>query len=366
MSKEKIRKCRLISGFQREKAWLEEMALQGWLLENISLGVFYTFVKGEPKRILYDIDRFVPSKKPTLEEIRHKEMFLEMAQELGWREVTHSEDMTYYFAKEYEEGGINELHNDPESRRVRASKFRDFSLGRARQMVFWSAVVAGTTLAVEAMGLIKGIDLQLKWFQWFALIYVLLTNSEALYLWRHGVRAEKELSVSRQEWEEATDPDSRKTVRKLILTNKGLNRFLREQERQGWLLTSVTPTRYFFEKSQGASQIYTMDCKRLTNRRRKAENQEKFGDGKDWIGINNDWEIQSVRDAEAKGWFFVCALENRAVIYRGEPDKVQPLNDAKYDNSLRWISLIGEYGFYMLCCGALGAVIGFIAGLYRF
>ena len=126
IGREKKRKIKIMVSYQKERGWLEEMALQGWFLENISLGIVYTFVKGEPKRMLYDIDRFSLPKKPTLEEIRHKEMFLEMAQELGWREVTHGEDMTYYFAREYEEGGVNELHNDPESRRFLAAKFRRF------------------------------------------------------------------------------------------------------------------------------------------------------------------------------------------------------------------------------------------------
>lgn len=362
----KAKRWRWLFSYQKERAWLEEMALQGWFLENIRFGVLYTFVRGEPRKLLYDVDQFPLSKKPTLEEIRHKEMFLEMARELGWREVTHSEDMTYYFAREYEEGGVNELHNDRESRRYMAEKYRRYLWDRGKQMVFWATVIAGCTLFVRLLGLLSGIDLKLGWFDWFALVYILCSNGMALFAWRVGIRTEKELSLSREEWREQNDPASHKAVRKLILTNRGLNRFLSSQEKQGWLLSSVTPTKYFFGKSEGGSQIYTMDCKSLTNRRRQAGNQKKFEDSKDWIGINNDWELQSVREAEEKGWSFVCALENRAIIYRGEAGKVQPLNDAKYDSRLRWISLIGEYGFYMLCCGAVGAVIGFIAGYLRF
>lgn len=366
MNKGRIRKCKIIVSYQKERMWLEEMALQGWFLENIRFGIIYTFEKGEPKRILYDIDRFSLPKKPALEEIRHKEMFLEMAEEMGWREVTHDEDMTYYFAKEYEEGGINELHNDSDSRRFMAAKFTRFFSDYARRQVFWAAVIAVVDIFTKLLQLLVKEDLFLGWFDWFTLIYVPVCNLFAVYCWKLGVRTERELSMSRQEWEDSVNPENHKVVRKLILTNRGLNKFLRGQEEQGWLLTSVTPLKYFFEKSRGVSQVYTMDSKSLTNRRRKSANQRKFEDGKDWTGINNDWQIASVRDAEEKGWTFVCALENRAVIYRGDAGRVQPLNDARYDNSLRWISLIGEYGFYLLCCGILGGILGFVIAWLHF
>lgn len=365
MDKGRKTKCRFFVSYQKERKWLEEMAMQGWFLENISLGMVYTFAKGEPRHMLYDIDRFSLPKKPTLEEIRHKEVFLEMAQELGWHEVTHSEDMTYYFAREYEENGVNELHNDLESRKFLAAKYRQFLFGLAKRQVFWAAVIVMVDLFEKLLQVWTQTELSLEWFDWFTLIYVIICNLLAVALFKLGVRTEKELSMSRQEWEESVNPDTHKTVRKLILTNRGLNRFLRRQEEQGWLLTSVTPTKYFFEKSPGGSQIYTMDSKNLVNRRRKSANQGKFQDGKDWNGINNDWEIASVREAQEKGWTFVCALENRAIIYRGEAETVQPLNDARYDNSLRWISLIGEYGFCLLCCGALGGILGFIMAFLK-
>ncbi len=56
----------------------------------------------------------------------------------------------------------------------------------------------------------------------------------------------------------------------------------------------------------------------------------------------------------------MCALENRAVIYRGDAKEVEPLNDAKYDNSFRGISLVGDYGLMMILAGIFGAVVGFL------
>ena len=153
MSKEsRTRKFRFFLSYQKELCYLEKMAMQGWLLENISVGVIYTFRKSAPVRMLYDVDRFNLPKKPTLEEIRHKEMFLEMAQEMGWKEITHDESLTYYFAKEYVEGDVNELHNDEASRAYRARKFSSHMRKQATIMMPFLALLSLMCLCYELMG----------------------------------------------------------------------------------------------------------------------------------------------------------------------------------------------------------------------
>ena len=82
MEKTTKKKLKLFASLQKERLWLEAMARDGWFLENITLGIFYTFQKGEPKNMMYEADRFNLPKKPTLEEIRHKEFFMDMADEL--------------------------------------------------------------------------------------------------------------------------------------------------------------------------------------------------------------------------------------------------------------------------------------------
>ncbi len=362
-NKEKKTICRVYASYQKELRWLEEMAGKGWFLSDVCLGCIYRFARGAPKRMVYDIDRFGLTKKPSLEEIRRKEMFMEMAQEMGWREITHDESQNYYFCKEYEEGGVNRLHNDEESRRYRAEKYRTSAEKRARIGVRCLLAVTALDLLMKLLErwMLKG---NMEWYHWFTLIYVILCSLQSIALWRSGARCFRELCLTREEWEESVSPRFHKTVWKLLLTNRGLNRFLGRQAAQGWTLTGVTPLRYSFEKTQGGAQIYALDSKWLVNQRRKASGKGKIGDSKDFCGMNNDWEIQSVRDAEAKGWSFVCALENRSIIYKGEAGKTKPLNDPKYDNRLRWISLIGEYAFYLLLSGLLGGVIGFFMELF--
>ncbi len=355
----RMRKYRLFTSYQKECRWLEQMALEGWFLIDIRVGVCYTFEKGEPCRLLYDVDQFRLSKNPTLEEIHRKEIFLEMASELGWREVTHDEGMVYYFAKQYEEGGINELHNDLQSRRQRAAKFREILEREANRLIFWGTVVLLVDLAAKLVQLHQR-DLIGGWYDWIALLYVIFANLCGIWFRRYAVRCEKELRISRAEWESRMDPSGGKTVSKLILTNRGLRRFLEKQAAEGYALTAMTALKYSFEKNASGRQIYAMDSKRLVNSRLRTRHRQAIEDGKDWNGWNNDWEIQSVHDAEEAGWHFVCALETRAIIYRGAEGCVGPLNDPRYEKGFRGVSLIGKYGLVLLCSGTLGAILGFL------
>lgn len=87
-------------------------------------GVCFYFRKDTPKRMLYEYDRFFQKKHLSREEILEKKNFLQMAKKTGWKEVTHDETLTYYFTKEYEEDGFNELYIDEESKQRKVNKFR--------------------------------------------------------------------------------------------------------------------------------------------------------------------------------------------------------------------------------------------------
>lgn len=362
MEKNSKKKIKLFVSFQKERLWLEEMAQKGWFLVNINGGMYYTFEKGEPKNMMYEIDRFNLPKKPTLEEIRHKEFFMDMAEELGWKEVTHNEALTYYFCKEYNEEDINELYNDEESRRHRAKKFSSFYHKKAQEMVVCvTFVVLIDFLTMLLSNILPELESLLSWYNYFVLGYAVLANSLALAYWKIGKKTEEELLLDRQEWKKKRE--NTKCKKKLIFTIRRLKRFLREQEENGWILTDVSATKYYFVRKEDKHQIYTMDSKWLMNKRRKEKQEEVIKDKKDWEGMNNDWQVQSLKDAEEKGWKFVCALENRAIIYRGDAEMVEPLNNAKYDNSLRGISLIGAYGFILLVSGLVGGIIGFVSGM---
>lgn len=67
----------------KEQKWLEEMALQGYILEDVKMGIIFSFKKDKPKHMLYEHDRFFQKKYPSREEILEKENFLQMAEETG-------------------------------------------------------------------------------------------------------------------------------------------------------------------------------------------------------------------------------------------------------------------------------------------
>lgn len=52
------KKFKLFPYLSKEREWLEEMALQGYILEDIKMGIFYYFRKDAPKHMLYENDRF--------------------------------------------------------------------------------------------------------------------------------------------------------------------------------------------------------------------------------------------------------------------------------------------------------------------
>ena len=108
-----------------------------------------------------------------------------------------------------------------------------------------------------------------------------------------------------------------------------------------------------------------MDTKWLTNKRCK-KNNKKITDMKDINGINNDWQVQSVKDAEEKGWSFVCALENKGIIYKGDKSMAQPITDLKYEKNLRCISIIGNWGVIISVCGCIGFIFGFLSRINIF
>lgn len=350
----------------KEKLWLEEMAEQGYILDNLTLGCIFTFRKEDPIKLLYEIDRFNLPKNPTLKEIQYKEEFLNMANEMGWHVITHDEDLNYYFCKEYREEDINELYNDEESRIFHARKFKEHYNWGANQLNGLVLLFVCFTTILQVLNVVSHIDVAGA-FVWFNLIYTILFLWLAWLMRKLGDASYKELLLTREEWTYLYNSKQIRKVRKLVLTNRNLNHFLRKQAKNGWKLVHMTPTKYTFERTTDEEYCYTIDTKFLTNKRRKANGNSIITDYKDWNGINNDWQIQSLKDANEKGWEYVCAFENRSVIYRKDrEDEKNLLNPKKYDNSLRFISIVGFTWFVIIISGIVGFLAGLIMGYLNF
>ncbi len=344
-----IRQTRWFFSARKEKMWLEEMAQKGWFFRNITWGgVHYTFEKGEPKKMVYEIDRFDLPKSPRLSEIKAKKEFFDLAEEMGWKEVTHDVDMNYYFAKEWEEDGINELYDTEEMRKVRADKYYHHYMDQSHSLNIIGLIV-GIIWIFNALLDRSGVG----FFGIGYLMFVVAYNMMMRYfgdLWR------RELSMSAQEWEDQYHAgQTSKVTKRFFLSSKSLEKYLMKMSSQGWHVKRITSYRYYFEKGEAQERYYVIDSKKSVNFR-LPKGQEKYEDGKDIMMQNNDWQYRSVEDAEALGWRYLCASSNLLVLYTRK--------DAPWENeqlATKRFCLHPWVAFY-LGCFAVGFVLGFLFG----
>lgn len=344
-----VRKMRFIWSLMKEKFWLEEMALQGYFLKNINMGIIYTFEKGEPERMVYDVDRFDLPKNPTLKEIREREQFVSFAEEMGWREVTHDEDMNYYFCKPYEENGINEMYDTDEQRKIHAVKYRERY--RTAAWINIRCTVYFDLLMVILSILMRNTVPMVAGFVW-SIIMVLF----AVFCECTAQVCEKDFRMGAQEWLRANGrkKDTKKEYR-LFLTTKGLTKYLQKQSQKGWHIIRSSAISYSFEKGPEKTQYFAVDSKAAVNKRRRAENLRKIADGKDINQQNNDWQVESVREAEKKGMIFACAYANNQILYKSaEPAEFGKKNMFLYSWLLYWV-------VFFAVCFILGFISGYIS-----
>lgn len=342
----------------KEKLWLEEMALEGWFLIDMVWGVRYTFEKREPKKVIYEVDRFNLPKSPTLKDIRHKQEFLTMATEMGWQVVVHDEDQNHYLCKEYKEGEINELYNDSESKEHHAKKYS------SRYHEF-REIMLSLTFFMSILGLIiatmnKFSDSNSTGFIIFIFGYLVFCLGCNLLYKKLAHNIHDDLLMTTKEWKEHhINGSNNKIIRKLYINDKKFTQFLWKQSMNGWHITKMSNTKHVFIKGEPGNYIYTMDNKYLTNQRIKILGLEKLKDSKDWYGTNNDWQLQSLKDAESKNWSFVCAMENQTILYRSKENQIsEELNDKKYEKGFHINSFVEKIGIWFFIGGIIGLVVG--------
>lgn len=347
VKKEYIKKTKLFFSIIKEKLWLEYMAEQGYILTNITMGMRFTFGVEEPKRLVYEIDRFDLPKSPTLKEIKYKDEFLELAQEMGWSVVTHDEDMNYYFVKEYTEDGINELYDSEEMRKIRALKYKK-RFDTLANFILVFGIFFGLFAFIAAWN-----DLS---YLKFSLGYLLFTSSYAVLAQAIARKYYRELMLSASEWKTlySNKNEDRKVVRKWFFFSKKLSNYLSKQSEKGWHIVRMTRFKYYFSKGKPEYRSYLIDTKKSVNMRIRANKGKVSRDRKDINNLCNDWQLQSVKDAKGNGWDFVCATGNLHILYVGK------CHEGEYPTPLkvRNLCLYPWTKFYTICF-----IIGFIIGV---
>ncbi|MBS4175140.1 DUF2812 domain-containing protein [Bacillus sp. FJAT-49736] len=90
-----------------ENNWLESMAEQGWMLEKYNLCV-YTFVKTEPKKVIYKTDYKSTNNKDLPE-------YITLFEDAGWEHVTQYIGW-HYFRAETDTAKTTEIYSDSSSK----------------------------------------------------------------------------------------------------------------------------------------------------------------------------------------------------------------------------------------------------------
>ena len=355
-----IKKTKPFVSIMKEKIWLEQMALKGYKLIQMTMGMRYTFEKIEPTRLIYEIDRFNLPKNPTLREIKSKHDSIAMAEEMGWKIALHDEDLNYYLCKEYVEGDINELYNDQESRQIHAGKYRKRYTSVGKEML---NLIIFVNLMLIIIGIIEMFDISKvgSVFTWFVVAYTILGVIMAIAYNYVGELYYKEFMLTEEDWIKKNDylNNNSKRVTKFIFRSSTLQKFLEREGEKGWYPQKLSLTKYTFIKSDSGIYQYIMDSKHLTNKRLKAIGSNKINDLKDLGGIGNDWQVQSVDDAEKLGWEFVCAVQNQSILYRSpKANKVEQLNP---NGKMSFVGLLSfKMSLIIVTSAGVGFVIGFI------
>lgn len=363
MENNRIKKTKIFVSLKKEKNWLEEMALEGYKLVNITLGSRYTFEKMEPKRLIYEVDRFNLPKNPTLSEIKSKSDALMMAKEMGWEIAAHDEDLNYYFCKEYVVDEMNELYPDEVSRQIRADKYKNRYISIMNEMMKVITLLAICSLVVILIEK-ENMNGFVFTYMCFVIVFMLFCSLMSQVYFKMSSFYYNEFLQSDEDWKRTNDFEAGnvKKVRKYFFRAKSLREFLSEEASNGWVLTKATRINYFFEKGEPGEFEFAFDSAILTNARRKKGGESRIRDKKDINGIGNDWQVQSVKDAEEKKWEFTCAFYNKLILYKVKKEiQAEKLNPSGKSPFIGIVSC--QAGLFILGCMGVGFVVGFLWGV---
>ena len=120
-----MKKIKFFASLLKERDWLEEMATQGWLLTDMTLGIIYNFKEIPPCEKVYEIERFAVSPHSTIADLTARTNAISLAKEFGWEVATHDEDMNYYFVKDKAGDESDEFYDNEETRKERAERYRN-------------------------------------------------------------------------------------------------------------------------------------------------------------------------------------------------------------------------------------------------
>ena len=347
-----MKKIKFFMSFYKERDWLEEMAGQGWLLTNITMGFLYHFEPCEPCKRVYEIERFAITAHPTVAELTARAQAFDITSQFGWKQVTHDEDMNYYFVKDKAGDETDEFYDDPETRIARAERYRkhyaiDQVYGLLAGLLFFSVVYIGLFFLLkndpEVQHRLMVIYLFLSSFEVF-MIFGLITLGNRLY---------REMGMSRKEWEIHKKYDEKKSFNKV----QQLRSYLQEKSEFGLALKGYENGYFLFEEDD-LRYNYFIDTKSCLKKRLKKDGITFTNEEKDWSVQSLKWYEMSIANAAKYDLKPVAVLERSVLIYK-RPYSDKPLPWENGNENLRFASPAFAVFIILLTC----FIVGFIAGL---
>lgn len=346
-----MKKLKFIWSLVKERDWLEEMATQGYLLTNITAGVIYTFQECEPCEKVYEVERFAVSAHPTVSELTAKNRALDIATQFGWEQITHDEDMNYYFCKDKAGDETDEFYDDAESRQERAERYRKhLSIDQPISLLLGE-------LTISFLYIVLCIALGTEDAHGLLWIYLLLTTFEMFIIFMSmitGQRTYKELCMSREEWANYKNFSEKKRFKKV----QHLRSYLQEKSEFGLSLTGWYDNVFTFE-ADSKRYNYFIDTKANLKKRMKEEGTTFKDDAKDWNSNGLKWYETSISDAAKYNLKPVAVLGKKVIVYK-RPYSDERLPWENGNENLNFTTPTVAGAIILLSCFAVGIIVGFV------
>ena len=345
-----MKKFRFFLSLAKERDWLEEMATQGWLLTNITLGVIYTFKETEPCKKVYEVERFAISANPTVAELTARANAMDIATQFGWEMVTHDENMNYYFVKDKAGDETDEFYDDEDTRRDRAERYRKvYSIEQPLGLLLGELFISFLYLLLFIL---------LENSTALLVVYLLLTTFELLCIYgsmRMGQIAYKEFCMSRKEWELHKKHNEKKRFNKV----QQLRSYLQEKSEFGLSLKGYEDGHYLFEEDSKRYN-YFVDTRACLKKRLKNEGTSFTNESKDWSYISLKWYETSIANAAQYGLKPVAVINNNVLVYK-RPYSDDPLPWENGNENINFAAPTLASAIFLLACFIFGMICGFVA-----
>ena len=322
-----MKKIKFFTSLLRERDWLEEMATQGWLLQNMTLGIIYDFKAIEPCEKVYEIENFALSHNPAVSDLSSRINAISMAKEFGWEVATHDEMLNFYFVKDKAGDETDEFYSDEEDRKARAERFRNrnfdlipgFWKSDLILAIFYSIIlIAFNILCYYVKKPNWGFIATCVLFGIY-LFNSIITNLSSLSSLKHGRLWSKELCMSRAEWE-SYKQHSEETS---ISTLPQLRSYLEEKNKAGLILTGYENSTFHFEDAIHQCD-YVLDTQSDLVERLKEKGSPFVEISKNWFGNSPKWYEASIALATEHNLIPVAVVNRNILVYK-RPHSEEPL-----------------------------------------